>query len=65
VIAFIFPAILSLLNYSWIVEGNLVPGDLFSPKINKKIIEKAFKLYFQLLSEDADCLKVFKDVIIA
>jgi len=32
--------------------------------VNKKIIEKAFKLYTQLLSEDPDCLKVFKDVVI-
>jgi uncharacterized protein len=32
---------------------------------SKKIIEKAFKVYTQLLRENPDSLKVFKDVIIA
>jgi hypothetical protein len=35
----------------------------FPRTINKKIIEKAFKLYTQLLREAPDCLKVFKDVM--
>jgi uncharacterized protein len=50
----------------WAVIGNL---EKFTGKIkenfcnmNKKIIEKAFKLYVQLLRENPDCLKVFKDV---
>ncbi|MGD2090277.1 MAG: radical SAM protein [Candidatus Aminicenantes bacterium] len=52
----------------WALIGNL---DEFTGKrkeefctMNKKIIEKAFKLYTQLLREDPDCLKVFKDVIV-
>jgi uncharacterized protein len=53
----------------WVLIGKL---EEFNGKIkeqfcnrNKKIIEKAFKLYVQLLREDPDCLKVFKEVTIA
>jgi uncharacterized protein len=53
----------------WAVIGNL---EEFTGKrkeqfcsYSKKIIEKAFKVYTQLLREKPDCLKVFKDVLIA
>ncbi len=58
---------INLCERCWAVIGNL---EEFTGKrkegfctMNKKIIEKAFKLYVQLLREDPDCLKVFKDVI--
>ena len=59
---------INLCERCWAAIGNL---DEFKGKekekfctMNKKIIEKAFKVYVQLLREDPDCLKVFKDVII-
>jgi uncharacterized protein len=53
----------------WVSIGNL---DSFPGKrkerfcaINKELIEKAFKVYAELLREKPDSLEVFKDVIIA
>jgi len=60
---------INLCERCWVAIGNL---DEFTGQkkekfciMNKKNIEKAFKLYVQLLREDPDCLKVFKDVTIA
>ena len=60
---------INLCDRCWAVIGNL---DEFKGEekekfcnMNKKIIEKAFKLYVQLLRENPNCLKVFKDVKIS
>jgi uncharacterized protein len=60
---------INLCERCWAVIGNL---EEFTGKRkedfcnrNKKVIEKAFKLYVQLLREDPNCLKVFKDVTVS